>query len=109
MKTVTCIEDLRAIARRKVPKMFIDYAEAGSYAEETLRANRADLAAVKLRQRVFVDVDKRSLATTILGEPVAMPLALAPIGLCGMQHGSGTLQIQEEGCSEPPRSKPDRA
>ncbi len=91
MKTVTCIEDLRAIARRKVPKMFIDYAEAGSYAEETLRANRADLAAVKLRQRVFVDVDKRSLATTILGEPVAMPLALAPIGLCGMQHGDGEI------------------
>ena len=77
--------------RRKVPRAFFDYAEAGSYAEETLRANRADLDRIKLRQRVLVDVSQRDLATTIIGEPVALPLALAPIGLCGMQHGDGEI------------------
>lgn len=91
MKTMTCIEDLRQAARRRVPRMFFDYAESGSYAEQTLRANRADLEAVKLRQRILVDVAKRSTATTIVGEPVALPLALAPIGLCGMQHGDGEI------------------
>jgi L-lactate dehydrogenase (cytochrome) len=91
MKTITCIEDLRRQAHRKVPKAFIDYAESGSYAEETLRANRADLLRLKLRQRVLVDVSNRNLATTIAGEPVSMPLALAPIGLLGMQHGNGEI------------------
>jgi L-lactate dehydrogenase (cytochrome) len=91
MKTMTCIEDLRQAARRRVPRMFFDYAESGSYAEETLRANRADLEAIKLRQRILVDVSKRSTATTILGEPVPLPLALAPIGLCGMQRGDGEI------------------
>jgi L-lactate dehydrogenase (cytochrome) len=91
MAIITCIEDLRAQARRKVPRAFFDYAEAGSYGQETLRANRADLEAIKLRQRVLVDVAKRDLATTILGEPVALPFALAPIGLCGMQHGDGEI------------------
>ena len=89
MKTMTCIEDLRQAAHRKVPRAFIDYAEAGSYAEETLRANRADLERIKLRQRILCDVANRSTKTTILGEPAALPLALAPIGLCGMQHGDG--------------------
>src|SRR5579863_1087727 len=91
MKTMTCIEDLRQAARRRVPRMFFDYAESGSYAEETLRANRADLERIKLRQRILVDVSKRSTATTILGEAVSLPLALAPIGLCGMQHGDGEI------------------
>src|SRR5579863_5932538 len=91
MKTMTCIEDLRLTAHRKVPRAFIDYAEAGSYAEQTLRANRADLERIKLRQRILFDVSKRSTATTILGEPAALPLALAPIGLCGMQHGDGEI------------------
>jgi len=91
MKTMTCIEDLRQAARRRVPRMFFDYAESGSYAEQTLRANRADLDAVKLRQRILVDVANRSTATSILGEPVSLPLALAPIGLCGMQHGDGEI------------------
>ena len=71
MKTVTCIEDLRQIARRRVPKAFFDYVEAGSYAQDTLRHNRADLEALKLRQRVLVDVSKRDLSTTILGEPAS--------------------------------------
>ena len=91
MRPAHCIEDLRQLARRKVPKMFFDYAEAGSYAEETLRANRVDLERIKLRQRVLVDVSQRDLATTIVGEPVTMPLALAPIGLAGMQHGDGEI------------------
>src|SRR5499433_3594590 len=91
MKIMTCIEDLRQAARRRVPRQFFDYAEAGSYAEQTLRANRADLEAIKLRQRILGDVSHRSTATTILGEPAALPLALAPIGLCGMQHGDGEI------------------
>jgi L-lactate dehydrogenase (cytochrome) len=91
MKTVTCIEDLRELARRKVPKAFFEYADGGSYSEETLRANRADLEIIKLRQRVMVDVSQRSLATTIVGQKVNAPFALAPIGLCGMQHGDGEI------------------
>jgi L-lactate dehydrogenase (cytochrome) len=91
MKTITCIEDLRALARRKVPKSFFDYVDSGSYNEETLRANRTDLEKIKLRQRVMVDVSDRSLATTIIGQRVSAPLALAPIGLCGMQYGDGEI------------------
>jgi L-lactate dehydrogenase (cytochrome) len=91
MRTMTCIEDLRALARRKVPRAFFDYAEAGSYSQQTLRANRADLERIALRQRVLVDVSQRDLTTTIIGEKVALPLALAPIGLCGMQHGDGEI------------------
>src|SRR5256885_13639661 len=91
MRTMTCIEDLRQAARRKVPRAFFEYAEAGSYSQETLRANREDLERIKLRQRVLVDVSQRDLTTTIMGERVALPLALAPIGLCGMQHGDGEI------------------
>ncbi|MGH6671704.1 MAG: alpha-hydroxy acid oxidase [Xanthobacteraceae bacterium] len=91
MKAMTCIEDLRQTARRKVPRAFFEYAEGGSYAEQTLRANRADLERIKLRQRILVDVDNRSTRATILGEPASLPLALAPIGLCGMQRGDGEI------------------
>src|ERR1700694_646143 len=91
MKHITCIEDLRQVHMRKVPKAFFDYANRGSYAEETLRANRDDLQQIKFRQRILVDVSKRDLSTTILGEPAALPLILAPIGLCGMQHGDGEI------------------
>ncbi len=91
MRTITCIEDLRHKARRQVPRAFFEYADGGSYAEETLRANRADLERIRLRQRILVDVADRSTRTTILGEPVSLPLALAPIGLCGMQHGDGEI------------------
>jgi L-lactate dehydrogenase (cytochrome) len=91
MQTLTCIEDMRQAARRRVPRMFFDYADRGSYAEETLRANREDLQRIKLRQRVLVDVSQRDLRTTIVGEPVSLPLALAPIGLCGMQWGDGEI------------------
>ncbi len=91
MKTVTNIADLRALHRRRVPRAFFDYADSGSYEEETLRANRADLEKLKLRQRVLVDVSKRSLATTIVGQELALPFALGPIGLTGMQHGNGEI------------------
>src|SRR4029434_11226101 len=91
MKTITCIEDLREVARRKGPKAFFDYVDSGSYNEETLRANRADLEMIKLRQRVMVDVSERSLATSVIGQKISAPFALAPIGLCGMQHGDGEI------------------
>ena len=91
MRTATCIEDLRQIARRRIPKMFFDYAEAGSYAEETLRWNRQDLERIKLRQRVLVDVSERDLTTTILGEKVPLPLGLGPVALTGMQHYDGEI------------------
>jgi len=91
MKQFPSIEDLRAQARRKIPKMFFEYADSGSYSQETLRANRADFEKLKLRQRVLVNVDQRSTATTILGEGVPVPLALGPIGLGGMMHGDGEI------------------
>jgi L-lactate dehydrogenase (cytochrome) len=91
MKHITCIEDLRRVHQRRVPKAFFDYADRGSYAEETLRANREDLQKIKFRQRILVDVSKRDLSTTILGEPSALPIILAPVGLLGMQHGDGEI------------------
>ena len=91
MKALPSIDDLRERARRNVPKMFFDYADAGSYNQETLRANRADFEKIKLRQRILRDVDQRSTATTILGQPVPVPLALGPIGLGGMMHGDGEI------------------
>jgi L-lactate dehydrogenase (cytochrome) len=91
MTAMTCIADLRETYHRKVPRAFVDYCESGSYAEQTLRANRADLERIKLRQRILHDVSNRSTATTILGEPAALPLALAPVGLTGMQHGDGEI------------------
>jgi L-lactate dehydrogenase (cytochrome) len=91
MKHITCIEDLRQLHKRRVPKAFFDYADRGSYSEDTLRANRADLEAIKFRQRILVDVSKRDLSTTILGEPASMPLILAPVGLLGMQHSDGEI------------------
>lgn len=91
MSFMTCISDLRDLARRRVPRAFFEYADSGSYSEETLRANRTDLEAIKLRQRILIDVDRRDLSTTIVGEKASLPVALAPIGLCGMQHGDGEI------------------
>jgi L-lactate dehydrogenase (cytochrome) len=91
MKNVACIDDLRTIAKAKVPRAFFDYADSGSYSEQTLRANRSDLEAITLRQRVLVDVSERSLETTVLGKKLAAPMILAPIGLLGMQHGDGEI------------------
>ncbi|EKS29411.1 alpha-hydroxy acid oxidase [Afipia felis] len=91
MKNITCIDDLRDLHMRRVPKAFFDYCDHGSYTESTLRANREDLSKIKFRQRILVDVASRTLNTTILGEPAAMPMILAPIGLTGMQHGDGEI------------------
>jgi L-lactate dehydrogenase (cytochrome) len=91
MTPITCIEDLRQLAERRVPRAFFQYVDSGSYAEETFRANRADMERIKLRQRVLVNVDQRDLSTTIVGQKASLPIALAPIGLCGMQHGNGEI------------------
>ena len=91
MPVITCIEDLRRLAQARVPKMFYDYADAGSWTESTYRANEADFAALKLRQRVAVNLENRSTASTMVGVPVAMPVALAPTGLTGMQHADGEM------------------
>src|SRR5262249_18666563 len=91
MKHITCIEDLRLLHKQRVPKAFFDYADRGSYTEDTLHANSAKLQEIKFRQRILVDVSKRDLSTTILGEPAKMPLILAPVGLLGMQHGDGEI------------------
>ena len=85
------IADLKAMARRRVPKLFFDYADSGAWTESTYRANEDDFAKVKLRQKVMVDMSGRSLATTMAGHAVSMPLALAPTGLCGMQHADGEI------------------
>ncbi len=91
MSVITCIEDLRVLAKRRVPRMFYDYADSGSWTESTYRANEADFAALKLRQRVAVDIDRRSVRGRMLGQDVAMPVALAPTGLTGMQHADGEI------------------
>ena len=91
MKHITCIEDLRQLHMRRVPKAFFDYADRGSYSEDTMRANHDDLQQIKFRQRILVDVSRRDLSTRILGEPSALPLILAPVGLLGMQHGDGEI------------------
>jgi L-lactate dehydrogenase (cytochrome) len=88
---VTNIEDLQRLAKRRVPRMFYDYADSGSWTESTYRANEADFARIKLRQRVAVDMTNRSLASTMIGQPVSMPVALAPTGLTGMQHPDGEI------------------
>ena len=91
MSVVTTIEDLRRQAQRRIPRAIFDYAGRGSYAERTIAANRADLARLNLRQRVMIDVSERSLATTMVGEDVALPLAIAPTGLTGLFHQNGEI------------------
>ena len=91
MPVITQIEDLRRLAHKRVPRMFYDYADSGSWTESTYRANEADFARIKLRQRVAVDMRNRSTATTMIGQKVAMPVALAPTGLTGMQHADGEI------------------
>jgi L-lactate dehydrogenase (cytochrome) len=91
LRKATSIDDLRTIAQRRVPRAFFQYADHGSYTQQTLRANRDDLQAIHLRQRIGIDMATRDLSTTIAGEPSALPFAFAPIGLCGMQHGDGEI------------------
>src|SRR6187549_2134351 len=91
MPVVTCIDDLRELSRRRVARAIFDYVDRGSYSEATLRANRADLESLALRQRVGIDVDRRSLRTTMLGREVRMPVALAPVGLTGLNWADGEI------------------
>ncbi|CAM4192350.1 L-lactate dehydrogenase [Kerstersia similis] len=91
LQKITCIEDLRVLARKRVPRMFYDYVDTGSYTESTYRANEADFQQIKFRQRVAVDMSGRSTRTRMLGQEVAMPVALAPVGLTGMQHADGEI------------------
>ena len=88
---ITCIEDLRLLAKKRVPRMFYDYADSGSWTESTYRANTSDFAPIKFRQRVAVNMEGRSLASSMIGQPVSMPVALAPTGLTGMQHADGEI------------------
>lgn len=88
---ITCVEDLRILAQRRVPRMFYDYADSGAWSESTYRANESDFQRIRLRQRVAVDMSNRTLATSMIGQPVSMPVALAPVGLAGMQYADGEL------------------
>jgi L-lactate dehydrogenase (cytochrome) len=91
MAVVTCIEDLRELSRKRIARAIFDYVDRGSYAEATLRANRADLELLTLRQRVGIDVDSRSTRATMLGQQVTMPVALAPVGLTGLNWADGEI------------------
>jgi len=91
MPVITHIEDLRVLAQKRVPRMFYDYADSGSWTESTYRANESDFQRIKLRQRVAVNMENRSTATTMIGQKVAMPVAIAPTGLTGMQHADGEI------------------
>jgi L-lactate dehydrogenase (cytochrome) len=91
MPVITNIEDLRVLAQKRVPRMFYDYADSGSWTESTYRANSADFQRIKLRQRVAVNMENRSTRTTMIGQDVAMPVAIAPTGLTGMQHADGEI------------------
>ncbi|WP_395058448.1 L-lactate dehydrogenase [Polaromonas sp.] len=91
MTVITTIEDLRVLAKKRVPRMFYDYADSGSWTESTYRANTSDFQAIKLRQRVAVNMENRSTATQMIGQKVAMPVAIAPTGLTGMQHADGEI------------------
>jgi L-lactate dehydrogenase (cytochrome) len=91
LSKVTCIEDLRAMHEKRAPRMFYDYCDSGSWTESTYRANSADFQSIKLRQRVAVNMEGRSTKTTMIGEQVAMPVAIAPTGMTGMQHADGEI------------------
>jgi len=91
MPVITCIEDLRQLAQKRVPRMFYDYADSGSWTETTYRANESDFQAIKLRQRVAVNMEGRSTAVKMVGQDAKMPVAIAPVGLTGMQHADGEI------------------
>jgi len=91
MSAITCIADLKTLYQRRVPKMFFDYTESGAWTEQTFRANVDQLQALSFKQRVLVDISERSLTSTMLGQPVQMPVALSPVGLTGFQHGNGEI------------------
>lgn len=92
MAVITCIDDLKQLYKKRTPKMFYDYAESGSYTEQTFRENTSDFAKIRLRQRVARDLTGRSTASTMIGTPVSMPVALAPVGSTGMQRADGEIK-----------------
>jgi L-lactate dehydrogenase (cytochrome) len=92
MTVITTIQDLKRLHERRVPRMFYDYAESGSWTEQTFRENTSDFDQIRLRQRVAVDMSGRTTATKMIGQDVAMPVALAPVGLTGMQHADGEIK-----------------
>ncbi len=92
MPVITCIDDLKRIYQRRVPRMFYDYAESGSWTEQTFRENTSDFKDIYLRQRVAVDMSGRSTASQMIGQDVAMPVALAPVGMTGMQCADGEIK-----------------
>jgi L-lactate dehydrogenase (cytochrome) len=89
LPAITNIEDLRVLAQRRVPRMFYDYADSGSWTESTYRANEDDFNRILFRQRVAVNMEDRSTRTEMVGQPVAMPVAIAPTGVTGLQHADG--------------------
>ena len=91
MTVITNIEDLRVLHQKRAPKMFYDYADSGSWTESTYRANESEFSKIKFRQRVAVNIDNRSIASTMLGNTVSMPVALAPVGMTGMQYADGEI------------------
>ena len=91
MTVITNIEDLRVLHEKRAPRMFYDYADSGSWTESTYRANETDFQKIKFRQRVAVNMENRSIKSTMLGQEVAMPVALSPVGLTGMQHADGEI------------------
>src|SRR5215471_14617072 len=92
-QSITTIEELRILAKKRVPRMFYDYVDSGAWTGSTYEANELDFKRIKLRQRVAVDISNRSLATTMVGQPVNMPVALAPTGIIGMQRGDGEILV----------------
>ena len=92
MPVITCIEDLRRLHKARVPKMFFDYCESGSYTEQTFRENVSDFTQLRFRQKVAVDMTNRTIAGQMLGQKVAMPVALAPVGFTGMQSADGEIK-----------------
>ncbi|MEO1549078.1 MAG: alpha-hydroxy acid oxidase [Pseudomonadota bacterium] len=95
MPAITNIEDLRVLAERRVPRVFYDYADSGSWTEQTYRENSSDFSKIRLRQKVAVNMEGRNIATTMVGQDVTMPMALAPVGLLGMQHADGEIHAQK--------------
>lgn len=91
MPIITHIEDLRILAKKRVPRMFYDYVDSGSWSESTYRANESDFQKIKFRQRVAINIEGRSTASSMIAQPVAMPVAIAPTGLTGMQHADGEI------------------
>ena len=104
MPIITNIDDLKRIYKRRTPKMFYDYAESGSWTEQTFRENTSDFADIRLRQRVAIDMTGRSTTSQMIGEDVTMPVALAPVGLTGMQCADGEITayaMDDKGCLQP--------